>query len=60
MGPVAPFVIDDALSEFKETRDSLPQDQTLSFIEAVGEGIPHAQKAKEFVRVMKEFLALGK
>jgi len=60
MGPVAPFVIDDTLGELKETRDSLPQDQALSFIEAVGEEIPHAQKAKEFVRVMKEFLALGK
>jgi hypothetical protein len=60
MGPVAPFVIDDTLSEFKETRDSLPQDQALSFIEAVGEEIPHAQKAKEFVRVMREFLSLGR
>jgi hypothetical protein len=60
MGPVAPFVIDDTLSEFKETRDSLPQDQALSFIEAVGEAIPNAQKAKEFLRVMREFLSLGK
>jgi hypothetical protein len=60
IGPVAPFVIDDTLSEFKETRDSLPQDEALSFIEAVGEEIPHAQKAKEFVRVMREFLSLGK
>jgi hypothetical protein len=48
------------LSEFKETRDSLPQDQALSFIEAVGEAIPNAQKAKEFLRVMREFLSLGK
>lgn len=60
IGPVAPFLIDDTLTEFKETRDSLPQDQALSFIEAVGEEIPNAPKAKEFVRVMREFLSLGK
>ena len=60
MGPVAPFVLDDTLTEFGETKDSLPQDQALSFIEAVAEEIPNPQKAKEFVRVMKEFLSLGK
>jgi DNA-binding MarR family transcriptional regulator len=60
MGPVAPFVIEDKLADFGETKDSLPQDQALSFVESLGEEIPHAQKAKEFVRAMREFLPLGK
>jgi hypothetical protein len=60
MGAVAPFVIEDELVDFGETKDSLPQDQALSFIESLGEEIPNAQKAKEFVRAMREFLSLGK
>lgn len=60
MGPVAPFIIDDTLMEFGETKESLPQDQALSFIEALGEEIPNAQKAKEFVRVVKEVLSVGR
>jgi hypothetical protein len=60
MGPVAPFIIEDTLSDLGETKDSLSQDQALSFIDAVGGEIPNPQKAKEFVRVMKEFLSFGK
>ena len=60
MGPVAPFLIEDILIEFGETKDTLSQDQALPFIEAVGEEIPHAQKAKEFLKVMRDFLSLGK
>lgn len=60
MGPVAPFIIDDTLTEFGETKESLPQDQALSFIEALGEEIPNAQKAKEFVRAMKEVISAGR
>ena len=60
MGPVAPFIIDDTLAEFGEAKDSLSQDQGVFFIEALGEEIPNAQRAKEFVRAMKEFLSFGK
>ncbi len=60
MGPVAPFVIEDKLIDFEETKASLSQDQALSFIESLGEEIPNMQKAKEFVRVMKELLSTWK
>jgi hypothetical protein len=60
MGPVAPFVLEDTLADFGETKDSLSQDQVSSFIEALGEQIPNAQKAKEFVKVMKGLVTFGK
>jgi hypothetical protein len=60
MGPVAPFIIDDQLSEFGRTKNSFPEDQTLPFIEALGEDIPNETKKKEFKRVMMEFLSLAK
>ncbi len=60
VGPVAPFIIDDKLVDFGETKDSLSQDQALSFVESLGEEIPNPRKAREFVRVVKELLALGR
>jgi len=60
VGPVASVIIDDKLEEFGNTRSSFPQDQTLSFIEALGEEIPRDGQKKEFVRVMMEFLSSGK
>jgi len=54
IGPVAPFVIEDKLSEFGETKESLSKDQALPFIESLGEEIPHDLKRKEFVKVMMD------
>jgi len=53
IGPVAPFVIEDKLNEFGETKDSLPQDQMLSFVESLGEEISHDLKRKAFIKVMR-------
>ena len=60
VGPVASVIIDDKLEEFGNPRSSFPQDQTLSFIEALGEEIPRDGQKREFVRVMMEFLSPGK
>jgi hypothetical protein len=60
MGPVAPFILEDKLIDFGETKESLSQEQALSFVESLGEEIPNMQKAKEFVKVVKELLSLGK
>jgi len=60
MGAVSHFVIDDKLAEFGEKRDSFPQDKLLSFIEALGEEIPHDKKKKEFKKTMMEFLSIKK
>jgi hypothetical protein len=53
-------MIDDHLVEFGETKDSFPQDQALSLVEALSKDIPNDQKKKEFKKVMMEFLSLEK
>jgi hypothetical protein len=58
MGPVSSFVIDDKLAEFVGEKDSFSQDKLLSFIEAVGEEIPHDEKRKEFKKTMMELFRL--
>ncbi len=60
MGAVSPFVIEDKLVEFGEKKDSFPQDKLLSFIEALGEEIPHDDKRKEFKKNVMEFFVLEK
>lgn len=60
IGPVATFVIDDKLSEFGETKDSLPQDQALSFVESLGEEIQNDLKRKAFIKVMMGILSVAK
>jgi len=60
VGPVASVIIDDKLNEFGSTAASFPQDQTLPFIEALGEEIPRDMQKKEFIRAMMEFLSSGK
>jgi len=60
MGPVASFIIEDQLIEFGEAKDFFPQDQALSFVEALSEDIPNEMKRKEFKRAMMEFLSLEK
>jgi hypothetical protein len=60
MGAVSPFVIDDKLGVFGEKRDSFPQDKLLSFVEALGEEIPHDEKRKEFKKTIMEFFSLKK
>ena len=60
MGAVSPFVMDDKLAEFGEKKDSFPQDKLLSFVEALGEAIPHDEKRKEFKKTIMAFFRLAK
>jgi hypothetical protein len=57
IGPLAPLIISDKLSELGETKDSLGQDQALSFIEALSEDISYESKRKEFLKTMTDFLS---
>jgi hypothetical protein len=57
IGPMGPLIITDKLSDLGETKDSLGQDQALSFIETLGEEISHEAKRKEFLKIMTDFLA---
>lgn len=56
IGPMAPIIIDDKLSDLGATKDSLGQDQASSFIEKLSEEISREAKKKEFLRVMTDFL----
>ena len=60
MGAVSPFVVDDKLAEFGERRDSFPRDKFLSFVEALGEEIPHEERRREFKKNVMEFFSTGK
>jgi hypothetical protein len=60
IGPMAAFIINDKLSHLGETKDSLAQDEALSFVEALSEEISQGLKKKEFLRVMTEFLLSGR
>jgi len=60
IGPMAAFIINDKLSHLGETKDSLAQDEALSFVEALSEEISQDLKKKEFLRVMTDFLLRGK
>ncbi len=60
MGAVSPFVVEDKLVEFGEKKDSFPQDKLLSFVEALGEEIPHDERRKEFKKKVMESLSIEK
>jgi hypothetical protein len=57
IGPLAPLVISDKLSDLGETKDSLGHDQALSFVEKLGEEISNDSKKREFLRIMTDFLS---
>jgi hypothetical protein len=57
IGPLAPLIISDKLSDLGETKDSLGQDQALSFVEKLSEEISNDSKKKEFLRIMTDFLS---
>jgi len=60
IGPMAPFIISDKLSDLGETKDSLAQDQASSFVETLSEEISDDFMKKEFLRVMTDYLLSGK
>lgn len=60
MGPVAPFIIDDKLVEFRENRGAFPVDRALSFLEALSEEVPNPQKRSEFLKITMKLLSLSK
>lgn len=57
MGPVAPFIIDDKLTEFGEEREAFPEERALPFIESLSEEVPHPQKRSEFLKTLLKLLS---
>ena len=57
IGPLAPLIITDKLSDFGETKESLGQEQALSFLETLGEEISPESKRKEFLKVVTDFFS---
>ncbi len=60
IGPMAPFIISDKLSDLGETKDSLAQDEASSFVETLSEEISDDSMKKEFLKVMTDYLLAGK
>jgi hypothetical protein len=60
MGPVAPIIIEDKITEFGERKETFPHDQGAPFIESLSEEISQEAKRKAFIKVMMEFLATEK
>jgi hypothetical protein len=60
IGPMAPFIISDKLSDLGETKDSLAQDQASSFVETLSEEISDDFMKKEFLKVMMDYLLARK
>jgi hypothetical protein len=56
MGPIAPIILEDKIAEFKESRDSFPEDRTESFVKALGEEITDSSEKASFTRATAEFL----
>ncbi len=57
MGPMAPIIIDDIISDFGESRDAFPVDRLPPFVQAVGEEITDKTKRALFAKIMTDFLA---
>jgi hypothetical protein len=56
MGPVAPFVIDDKLVEFGESKETFPEERALPFMEALSEEISNPLKRSEFLKAAMKLL----
>ncbi len=57
IGPLASLVLTDKLSDMGETKESLGQDQALSFVEKLSEEISNDSKKKEFLRIMTDLVS---
>ena len=60
IGPMAPFVISDKLSDMGATKDAFAQDQVSSFVQTLSEEISNDFMRKEFLRAMTEYLLTDK
>ena len=60
IGPMAPFIISDKLSDMGATKDSFAQDQVSSFIQTLSEEISDDFMKKEFLRAMTDYLLIDK
>jgi len=60
IGPMAPFVISDKLSDMGATKDAFAQDQVSSFVQTLSEEISDDFMRKEFLRAMTEYLLTDK
>ena len=60
IGPMAPFVISDKLSDMGSTKDSFAQDQVSPFVQALSEEISDDFMKKEFLRAMTDYFLKNK
>ncbi len=60
MGPIAPTIVNDKITEFRESREAFPEDRVESFVKAVGEEIPDSSDRLSFETAMAEVLLIRK
>ena len=60
IGPMAPFVISDKLTDMGATKDCFAQDRVSSFVHKLSEEISDDFMKKEFLKVMMDYLLAGK
>lgn len=60
IGPMAPIVISDKLSDIGATKDSFAQDQVSSFVQTLSEEISDDLMRKDFLKAMTEYLLADK
>lgn len=60
IGPMAPFVISDKLSDMGATKDSFAQEQVSAFVQTLSEEISDDFMRKEFLRAMTDYLLTDK
>ncbi len=60
IGPMAPFIISDKLSDMGATKDSFAQDQVTPFVQTLSEEISDDFMRKEFLRAMTDYLLAEK
>jgi hypothetical protein len=56
MGPIAPIIVEDKVTEFGESRDSFPKDKAEPLLQAISEEIEDTAERDPFVKAMTEFL----
>jgi len=60
IGPMAPFVISDKLTDIGATKDSFAQDQVSSFVQTLSEEISDDFMRKQFLKAMTDYLLIDK
>jgi hypothetical protein len=55
MGPIAPIIVEDKITEFGEARESFPKDKAEPLVQAISEEIADGEERTSFTEAMTGF-----